>query len=91
MRRVHDTEQSEIPLNLPTGLRQLVQSALNDYFTQLDGHKGSDLYALVLGEVEPPLIRTTLEHCAHNQTRAAQLLGLSRSTLRKKMQHYGIE
>jgi Fis family transcriptional regulator len=48
------------------------------------------LYALVLSEVEQPLIRTVLEYCGHNQTQAAQILGLSRSTLRKKMTQYGI-
>jgi len=41
--------------------------------------------------VEQPLIETVLEHCEHNQTKAAQILGLSRSTLRKKMQIYRIE
>lgn len=86
-----DSKDSEETLRSPQILSTHVQQALGDYFTQLDGHQVSNLYELVLGEVEPPLIRTTLKHCAFNQTKAAKILGLSRSTLRKKMQTYGIE
>jgi Fis family transcriptional regulator len=68
-----------------------VRDALRAYFASLDGHGASNLYELVLSEVEQPLIETVLEHCEHNQTKAAQILGLSRSTLRKKMQIYRIE
>ena len=68
-----------------------VRDALRSYFARLDGHGASNLYELVLSEVEQPLIETVLEHCEHNQTKAAQILGLSRSTLRKKMQIYRIE
>ena len=68
-----------------------VRDALRAYFARLDGHGASNLYELVLSEVEQPLIETVLEHCEHNQTKAAQILGLSRSTLRKKMQIYRIE
>lgn len=72
-------------------LSQLVRQALKAYFDRLDGHQVSDLHALVLREVEQPLIQAALEHCDHNQTKAAQILGWSRSTLRKKMSHYGID
>lgn len=72
-------------------LSQHVRAALRDYFIQLDGHGASNLYELVLSEVEHPLIRAVLEHCAYNQSRAAQVLGISRGTLRKKMTRYGIE
>lgn len=68
-----------------------VRSALQDYFVKIDGHGANNLYDLVIREVEQPLLLTVLEHCGHNQTRAAQVLGLSRSTLRKKMTEYGIE
>ena len=68
-----------------------VRDALRSCFARLDGHGASNLYELVLSEVEQPLIETVLEHCEHNQTKAAQILGLSRSTLRKKMQIYRIE
>ena len=72
-------------------LSQHVRAALKDYFARLDGVGATQLYELVLCEVEQPLIQTVLEHCEFNQTKAAQVLGLSRSTLRKKMNLYGIE
>jgi Fis family transcriptional regulator len=72
-------------------LRECVREAVDNYFTQLNGHAVSNLYDLVLAEVEGPLLRTVLEHTAGNQTQAAQLLGISRSTLRKKLAQYAID
>jgi len=71
-------------------LRECVRNALALYLDQLDGHGTSDLYRMVLNEVEPPMLQTVLDHCGGNQTRAAQMLGMSRSTLRKKLSEYGI-
>lgn len=72
-------------------LSEHVRLSLGNYFDRLDGAEVSGLYAMVIGEVEKPLIETVLEQCGHNQSKAAQVLGLSRSTLRKKMTQYGIE
>jgi Fis family transcriptional regulator len=72
-------------------LSEHVRLALRNYFARLDGHEATGLYAMVIGEVEKPLVETVLEQCGHNQSRAAQVLGLSRSTLRKKMVQHGIE
>lgn len=72
-------------------LSEHVRMALRNYFARLDGHEAADLYDMVIGEVEKPLIETVLEHCGHNQSKTAQVLGLSRGTLRKKMTQYGIE
>lgn len=71
-------------------LGDCVRDALNSYFTQLNGHGANDLYQLVLEEVERPLFQTVMEHTNGNQTRAAAVLGISRSTLRKKLAHYDI-
>lgn len=48
------------------------------------------LHALVLNEIEKPLLEAALKHSGYNQTKAAKALGLSRSTLRKKLEHYGL-
>lgn len=72
-------------------LRECVREALSNYFAHLNGHRVTNLYDLVLAEVEGPLLRTVLEHTGGNQTQAAALLGISRSTLRKKLAQYEIE
>ena len=81
-----------IDITLPaTPLRAQVHMALQDYFRQLDGHMPSSLYKMVIQEIEPPLLEIVMHHTRGNQTRAAQILGLNRSTLRKKLKLYGIE
>ena len=77
------------PLELPLLLSDHVRLAVKDYVTRLDGEEISNLYDMVLKEVERPLIQTVLELCDQNQSKSAQMLGLSRSTLRKKLAIYG--
>ncbi len=72
-------------------LRSLTEQALDDYFTSLNGHVPGHLYDLVLREVEEPLFRAVLDYSAGNQSRAADILGINRGTLRKKLRVYGIE
>lgn len=43
---------------------------------------------MVLGEVEPPLFRAVMDYTQGNQTRAAEILGINRATLRKKLKQY---
>jgi Fis family transcriptional regulator len=45
---------------------------------------------MVIDEVEKPLLEVTLKHTGYNQSKAAKALGLSRSTLRKKIDYQGI-
>jgi Fis family transcriptional regulator len=71
-------------------LRECVHIALDRYLKQMEGHLVEGLYEMVLREVEPPMLQTVLHHCRGNQTRAAEMLGMSRSTLRKKLAHYGL-
>jgi hypothetical protein len=47
----------------------------------LDGYQTTDLHALVLTEVEKPLFEATFQYAGYNQTKTAQILGISRSTL----------
>ncbi len=93
-----DSQQSEDlpeqltapPASHARTLRECVSSTVEHYLRDLDGYEVNDLYQVVMGEVEPPLLETLLDYTHGNQTRAARLLGLSRSTLRKKMAHYEI-
>lgn len=75
----------------PEPLREAVRDALVHYFDQLDGTAPNDLYQLVMQQVEQPLFEAILNHTGGNQSRAAALLGISRSTLRKKLAQYEIE
>ncbi len=83
------TTSSDHPTRPP--LREQVRDSLHDYFRKLEGDMPANLYKLVLEEMERPLLETVLHHTKGNQSRAAQVLGLNRSTLRKKLQQYGIE
>jgi Fis family transcriptional regulator len=71
-------------------LRQSVEQAVEAYFRQLDGQHVTDVYDLVLQEVEAPLLEVVLRHTRNNQTLAATVLGLNRGTLRKKLKRYGL-
>ena len=73
-----------------SALAACITDALARYFLLLDGQCTTDLYALVLREVEAPLFRAVLEHTGGNQCRAAELLGLNRGTLRKKLKQYDL-
>jgi Fis family transcriptional regulator len=72
-------------------IRRSVQSALELYLGDLDGHQVNDLYHMVLGEVEPALLNVVMQHVDGNQTQAAEMLGITRATLRKKLKQYGLE
>lgn len=78
--------------SMPTGqtLRANVEKSLQEYFSQLDGQSPSNLWGLVMAEVEKPLIEMVLRLTHRNQSKAAIALGISRGTLRKKMAIYGI-
>ena len=69
-------------------LRDHTEEALQKYFGDLNGHRPGDLYELVLGEVEEPLFKTVLDYTKGNQSVAAEILGINRATLRKKLRHY---
>lgn len=71
-------------------LRGSVEQAMENYFQHLDGQPVSNVYDMVLAEVEAPLLEVVLKYTRHNQTRAAQVLGLNRGTLRKKLKQYGL-
>ncbi|GLS25210.1 DNA-binding transcriptional regulator Fis [Marinibactrum halimedae] len=72
-----------------SSLRDCVKQAIDNYFKHLDGQKVSDVYELVMAEVEAPLLEVVMQYTRHNQTKAAQVLGLNRGTLRKKLKQYG--
>lgn len=85
-----DAEEHAVPAAKTDqqALRCCVKNALTNYFNHLDGQPVSDVYAMVLAEVEAPLLEVVLEYTQHNQSQAAEILGLNRGTLRKKLKQY---
>ena len=73
-------------------IARYVRKALNEYFKDLDGEEPScSIFDMVMSCVEKPLIETVMHHADGNQTRAADLLGINRNTLRKKIIEHGIK
>ena len=69
-------------------LRACVSSVLNEYFEQVDPELITGLYDMVLSEVEAPLLEAVMQKARSNQSRAAQMLGVNRGTLRKMLKQY---
>ncbi len=68
-----------------------VQKALEEYFKDLNGEQPHAVYDMVLQCVEKPLIEYILNMAKGNQSKASEILGLNRNTLRKKIQQYNIQ
>ena len=74
-----------------TDLERSVRRAIDGYFRDLDGEKAQGVYEMVISCVERPLIQAVLHRVEGNQTHAAEMLGINRNTLRKKMKNHGIK
>lgn len=70
------------------GLQDLVYNLVNKFLTENKNKKIDDLYDMILCEVEPPMLQAVMEKKRGNQLQAAKLLGISRGTIRKKLQRY---
>lgn len=71
-------------------LSNAVKHSIRRYLYELDGAQPDNMYDLVLRQIEQPLFEAILEHTKGNQSRAAELLGLNRGTLRKKLRSYNL-
>ena len=69
-------------------LRELAGEAVRDYCRTLDGHRPTNLYSMVVAEVELALLESVMEYSGGNQTRAARMLGIDRGTLRTKLRRH---
>jgi Fis family transcriptional regulator len=65
-----------------------IAGALETYFTDLDGEMPTPIYDMVLRSVERPMLEIVLRQANGNQTLAAEMLGINRNTLRKKLVEY---
>ena len=71
-------------------LADCVKKSLDEYFKQLDGQPPHAIYNMVLSCIEKPMLEYILNKVGGNQSKAAEMLGLNRNTLRKKMAQYNL-
>jgi Fis family transcriptional regulator, factor for inversion stimulation protein len=71
-------------------LEQSVLRSLDRYFSELNGARPHALHELVMQAVERPLLKFAVDRCSGNQSAAAELLGINRNTLRRKLVEYGL-
>jgi Fis family transcriptional regulator len=72
-------------------IAETVRKSLERYFKDLDGERPRAIYDMVLKNVEKPMLETVLGKAAGNQTIAAEMLGINRNTLRKKISQHKIK
>ena len=73
-----------------SNLRDSVTAAVRKYLDELDGQLSTNVYQMVLAEIEAPLLTEIMTYTRNNQTRASLMLGLNRGTLRKKLKQYNL-
>ena len=71
-------------------LCELVRKSLDRYFKDLNGQPAAELYDLVISQVERPLLEIVMRETRGNVSRAAQMLGINRGTLRTRLNKYGL-
>ena len=72
-------------MSSPKHIQECVRDNLESYFRDLGGETPDGMYDMLVRLVEKPLLEVVMRHADHNQSRAAQWLGLIRNTLRKKL------
>ena len=66
-------------------IEECVRDSLEMYFKDLRGVEPAAMYEMILRVVEKPLLDVVMQHAEHNQSRAAEWLGINRNTLRRKL------
>ncbi len=74
----------------PATIARCVRDSLQVYLDDLDGHEAGGIFQMIICEVERPLLEVVMNHAGGNITRAAQILGINRVTLRKKLKKYDL-
>lgn len=77
-------------MSRPNEIAESVHRTLERYFLDLDGAKPSAIYSMVIRNVERPMLEFILQRANGNQTVAAEMLGINRNTLRRKLTDYDL-
>ena len=76
---------------MKTTISDIVRRSVKRYFNDLNGQQPTGMYAMVLAEMEKPLLQVVMKKADGNQTVASAMLGINRNTLRKKLQQYDLK
>lgn len=68
-----------------------VTESIEQYLNDLNGQQPQNLHAFFIAEVEKPFLETIMKFAEGNQTKAAEMLGINRNTLRKKLKTYHLD
>jgi Fis family transcriptional regulator, factor for inversion stimulation protein len=71
-------------------IQEVIQKGLEDYFQDLGEQQPSNIYNMMVEMVEMPILVTVMQRAKGNQSQAAEMLGINRNTLRKKLQQHGL-
>ena len=71
-------------------IQEAVQKNLEKYFRDLGEQQASNIYDMVVLAVEKPMLEMIMTRTDSNQSQAADMLGINRNTLRKKLQQHGL-
>ena len=72
-------------------LKYQVGLAIRRYFKELDGNKATNVFEMVIKEVEKPMLEEVMKFCNCNKSQASKMLGINRVTLRTKLKQYNIK
>ena len=72
-------------------LKYQVGLALRRYFKELEGNKATNVFEMVIKEVEKPMLEEVMKFCNGNKSQASKILGINRVTLRTKLKQYNIK
>lgn len=71
-------------------IQEVIQKSLEDYFNDLGEQQPSNIYNMMVLTVEKPILTVVMQRAAGNQSQAAEMLGINRNTLRKKLQQHDL-
>ncbi|MDE0849063.1 MAG: hypothetical protein OSA44_09700, partial [Nitrospinaceae bacterium] len=74
-----------------TFLEKWLDKSIRQYVSAMDKTNNGHLHELIMGGIEKPLVEIVLKETNGNQTKAANILGINRNTLRKKIAEYKIK
>lgn len=72
-------------------LVECITHSMNQYFEDLNGQAPNNLHNFFISEVEKPFLEVVMKQVGGNQTKAADILGINRNTLRKKLKTYNLD